>query len=395
MKLYSKITLVLISILILSGLSIYFLITRSAELESTTTLLLTGGVLVIAVVLSVLSTRLVLNPFIKLTKAAAEISKGNTDIEIAVEGEDEVGVLANQLKNATETLSRRIKEQQALFKRLELQKNKILRQKQLMEHRNFQIKESISYAKRIQRSLLPDINMITRLLKGAMILYRPKDMVSGDFYWFERVRKAGNDYLIIACADATGHGVPGAIMSIMGSNQLTNIIYYQNYLDPKKILARLDKAIKFELYREEQKDTKKEGMEIGIVVINLDEYTMEYAGVGIPLYLMREGELKIYKPVRSMAGGMDGEEREVENRIIKESIEMKKGDRMYLASDGFQDQFGGERDKKFMVKRFKDLIVESKDVNMIDQSALFAKRFDQWKGKRPQTDDVVLLGVEF
>lgn len=359
------------------------------------TMIVAGIVLTVAMVLSIFLSKQIIKPFIELSNAVVELSKGNTNVKIKTDGKDEVSILGRELKLTTETLNKRIAEQQILYKRLEDQKNEIEDQSLLVEESNFQIRESISYAKRIQRSMLPDLSVITKVLKNGMVFYRPKDVVSGDFYWFERVRKGRNDYLVIACADATGHGVPGAIMSIMGGNQLTNIIYYQNYLDPKKILARLDKVIKFELYREEGEESKKEGMEIGICVINLDDYTLEYSGVGIPLYFMREGKLEVYKPIREMAGGMEGEEREVESRINKDIIELKKGDRIYMCSDGFQDQFGGEEDKKFMSKRLKQLFEDLSEKPMDSQSSLLAAEFDKWKGNRPQTDDVVVIGAEF
>ena len=409
MKLYTKIVILSLVLLCGSGaISYYFTIAKVQDVLITNgvadsylgeimsrTMLVSSIVLTVAMILSVILSKRIIKPFIDLSNAAVEFSKGNTNIQIKTDGNDEVSILGRELKNTSDTLNKRIAEQQELYKKLEEQKNEIELQSDQMEENNYQIRESISYAKRIQRSLLPDISVITRVLKGGMVFYRPKDVVSGDFYWFERVRKGRNDYLVIACADATGHGVPGAIMSIMGGNQLTNIIYYQNYLDPKKILARLDKVIKFELYREEDDDTKKEGMEIGICVINLDDYTLEYSGVGIPLYFMRDGKLEIFKPVRDMAGGMEGEEREVENKINKDVIELKKGDRIYMTSDGFQDQFGGADDKKFMTKRFKALLEELADKPMDAQSDIFGEKFDQWKGSKPQTDDVVIVGAEF
>ena len=409
MKLYSKIVILSLVLLCGSGaISYYFIIKKVQDVLFANgisedylgeiifqTMIVAGIVLTVAMVLSIFLSKQIIKPFIELSNAVVELSKGNTNVKIKTDGKDEVSILGRELKLTTETLNKRIAEQQILYKRLEDQKNEIEDQSLLVEESNFQIRESISYAKRIQRSMLPDLSVITKVLKNGMVFYRPKDVVSGDFYWFERVRKGRNDYLVIACADATGHGVPGAIMSIMGGNQLTNIIYYQNYLDPKKILARLDKVIKFELYREEGEESKKEGMEIGICVINLDDYTLEYSGVGIPLYFMREGKLEVYKPIREMAGGMEGEEREVESRINKDIIELKKGDRIYMCSDGFQDQFGGEEDKKFMSKRLKQLFEDLSEKPMDSQSSLLAAEFDKWKGNRPQTDDVVVIGAEF
>ncbi len=409
MKLYTKIVILSTTLICLSGaLIFYFTFAKMKDMMlvdgissasigavTSTIILVSGIVLSITIALSIVLSKQIIKPLMKLTKVAQQLSKGNRNVKINYDGDDEVSLLGRELKKSSDSLNKRILEQQVLYKKLQVQKNKILQQKERMERNNLQIRESIAYAKRIQRSLLPDISVIKNVVKDGMVFYLPKDVVSGDFYWFERVRKGQHDYLVIACADATGHGVPGAIMSIMGSNQLTNIIYYQNYLDPKKILARLDKNIKFELYRGERDGTKKEGMEIGICVINLDDYMLEYAGFGIPLHLVRDKKLESFKPIRDMAGGIEGEEREVENKIQKYTIELKKGDRIYMSSDGFQDQFGGDDDKKFMAKRLRTLLQEISDQPMNKQAKIVGERFLNWKGKSPQTDDVVVVGAEF
>ncbi|MFY0686824.1 MAG: SpoIIE family protein phosphatase [Cyclobacteriaceae bacterium] len=352
-------------------------------------------VLLVSIVLALIAAHNFVKPIARLSEVASEMGKGNFELDIKVSSKNEVGILAAELQRASETLNSRIEDQRDLNRKLEEQKNEISIQKEQIEESNQQMKDSISYARRIQGSLLPDISGLQRFSKDAMVYYKPKDIVSGDFYWFERVRKGRNDYLIIACADCTGHGVPGAIMSIMGSNQLTNIVYYQNYLEPKKIIARLDKAIKFELYREEDKDkVKKDGMEIGVCVISLDDLSMEFAGVGIPLYLVRENNLEIVKAVKAMAGGMTGEERDIENQLSAEKIQLSVGDKIYMASDGFQDQFGGKQDKKFMVKKFRDLLLDTSKESMTDQAKKIEEEYEAWKQDTPQTDDVCVIGVE-
>jgi len=350
------------------------------------------------IILALLMANYFVTPIIKLSEAASQIGKGNFTSPIDVSSNDEIGKLARELNNTSKILISRIEQQNLLNRQLEVQKNEILKQKDQIEETNYQITDSISYARRIQRSMLPDIENISKLVIDAFVFFQPKDIVSGDFYWSERVRKGRNDYLVIACADCTGHGVPGAIMSIMGSNQLTNIVYYQNYLEPKKILARLDKNIKFELYRDDEssKSSIKDGMEIGICVINLDDYTLEYAGAGIPLYHYNGKELNVFKPVKEMAGGFEEvEEREVENKITKVDINLKKGDRIYLSSDGFQDQFGGTEDKKFMVKNFRNLLLETSTLPIKEQNKKIKETFISWKDKSSQTDDVLVLGFEF
>lgn len=351
-------------------------------------------VLIGSIILALVAANLFVKPIVKLSRAASEIGKGNFNVDLRVKSKDEVGNLARQLFKTSQILIKQIEKQKVLNRKLEDQKKEISSQKELLEHANIQVRDSIYYAERIQKSMLPDTSTIRRLLRDGMVIYMPKDIVSGDFYWFERVRKGRNEYLVVACADCTGHGVPGAIMSIMGSNQLTNIVYYQNNLDPQKILARLDKTIKFELYREELDAVKKDGMEIGVCVINLDEDILEFSGMGLPLYLIRDGKMKIYKGPRLMAGGTDGDEKEVEDQLNKDIIKLQKRDRIYMASDGYQDQFGGTEDKKFMGKNFRQLLLDTSGEKMSKQQEILIDTFKKWKKNYPQTDDVVILGFE-
>lgn len=344
-------------------------------------------VLIGSVILALLISNAFVKPIVKLSQVAEAIAQGKSDVKLDIDRNDEIGTLARQLAVTSQNLMSQLEEQKHLNSQLAEQKIEI-------EKVNVQLTDSISYSQRIQNSMLPDPKNLKRIVKDVMVFYKPRDIVSGDFYWFERVRQGRDEYLVVACADCTGHGVPGAIMSIMGSNQLTNIIYYQNNLDPQKILARLDKAIKLELYRDGQEDTGKEGMEIGICVINLDDYIIEFAGVGIPLYFVRNGELEVIKSIKEMVGDMPGEERDVETRIEKRSIETKKGDRFYMTTDGFQDQFGGPEDKKYLSRNLRNLFVKFKDIPLKDQMNEFEKEFNGWKGSGYQTDDVQIIGFE-
>lgn len=352
------------------------------------------SVLGLSIILALVAANLFVRPIVKLSKNAEEIGKGNLNVDIKIKSNDEVGKLAKQLGNSAQVLMNKLEEQQKTTAQLENQKNEIENQKHQLEQVNNQVSDSILYAKRIQASILPDLSAISKVVKDAFVIYKPKDVVSGDFYWFERIRQGRNEYLVIVCADCTGHGVPGAIMSIMGSNQLTNIIYYQNYLDPNKILARMDKQIKMELQQRDADEYRRDGMEIGICVINLDDLKMEFSGAGIPLHMVRKGELTTYRSPKLMIGGIDGDEREAASMLNKEEIQLVDGDRLYLSSDGFQDQFGGEHDKKFMVKNLKKLIAETANEPLAKQEKMLTEAFEKWKGDANQTDDVVLMGIE-
>lgn len=353
-------------------------------------------VLIVSVIFALIAANIFVRPIVQLSKAAEEIGKGKLDTKITVKSKDELGVLAEQLSKMGSGFHNQIVGQKQLNKRLHIQKKKMEAQKNQLEFVSSQIQDSISYAERIQRATLPPISTLQAVFPESFVMYQPKDLIGGDFYWFEKVRKGNNEYMIIACADCTGHGVPGAIMSIMGSNQLTNIIYYQNYIDPKRIISRLDKVIKFELQRESFEETNRDGMEIGVCVIDLDTLKMEFAGVGIPLRLIKAGtnELTIYKSARMMVGGMEGDEQQVTANLEKEIIQLDPKDKIYLSSDGYQDQFGGENDKKFMTKNFNKLIEANSSKPMSEQKEIFEKTIKDWSKNTSQTDDIVVLGFE-
>lgn len=308
--------------------------------------------------------------------------------------EHEIEKLVKGLEKTTQELSRRLEDQKELLKQLSKQSGSHssgATQEALKE-----INESINYSKRIQHSMLPNPKTLTKVFNDKLLIFRPRDVVSGDFYWFERIRTGRREHAVVIAADCTGHGVPGAIMSMVCSNQLTNIIYYQNYIEPEKILARLDKAIKFELYRDSKAyEDRHDGLEAGVCVIDLDSLEMQFAGAGIPLHLIRDGELQTLKSPKVTIGRMDGNEKEVENQFTPHELQLQKDDRLYMASDGFKDQFGGDADKRFMAANFHNLLLESSSNNsMADQEKVVADRLDEWMGTTAQTDDILVLGFE-
>ena len=341
------------------------------------------------VIISFVVSGIIVSPIEQLKKAAEEIAKGNLNVKVNIKKTDELGSLSSQITSTASTLLKRIDEQKKLSQQLKDQKKEIEHTTEEIHYINKQITASINYAERIQRSMLPDQKMLRGIFKESLLIYKPKDVVSGDFYWFERMTRGSNEYIVVAAADCTGHGVPGAIMSMMGNNLLTNIVYYQNYLDPDKIITRMDQEIKYELKQEG--DDSKDGMEMGLCVIDLDTFELDYAGGGIPLYILRDGELIVTKPDKVMLGGMQGK---TESDIKVHHIQLQKGDQLYMCSDGFQDQFGGPNDKKFMGKRLRDLLVEVGDKPMKQQQQMIEERFNAWKGDTEQTDDVMLMGFK-
>ncbi len=382
MNIRTKLVLLSVFLLIISGGVFY---------------LFPGNIIVIAAVIVVGggiafgAAGAIVKPIEQLKGAAQEIAKGNLEIKLDIDESAELGGVAKQIQNTATTLVNRIEEQKNLNQRLSDQKKEIEQTTDEIHYINEQITASINYAERIQRSMLPNQKMLKGIFKESLIIYKPKDVVSGDFYWFERMTRGANEYIVVAAADCTGHGVPGAIMSMMGNNLLTNIVYYQNYLDPDKIITRMDQEIKYELKQEG--DDSKDGMEMGLCVIDLDSFELDYAGGGIPLYILRNGELMVEKADKVMLGGMVAR-KEGENPINVRHLQLEKGDQIYLCSDGFQDQFGGPSDKKFMAKRLRELFVEVGDKPMKEQQEIIENRFMEWKGEGEQTDDVMLLGFK-
>jgi serine phosphatase RsbU (regulator of sigma subunit) len=357
----------------------------------------TLAALVVSLIIAVVVANLFVRPIIRLSHAATKIGEGALDTQLLEGyGKDEIGTLAQKLSQTTQTLISRIEEEKQIAEKHKEEIREIESQKVDIEEMHKDVQESINYSQRIQRSMLPDRRVLNRLFKDSLLLYRPKDIVSGDFYWFERVRSGRHEHMIIVAADCTGHGVPGAIMSMIGSNQLTNIVYYQNYIDPEKILARMDKAIKSELYRDMDPDEPRhDGMEIGVCVIDLDTMELTFAGAGIPLYFVRSGQTETYKSPKVTIGQMEGTEKEAEEQFTPVKITLEAGDRLFMASDGFQDQFGGPNDKRFMARNFRNLLmVSGQDKTMSELQDKINEVFDHWKGSGDQTDDVLVLGLE-
>ena len=187
--------------------------------------------------------------------------------------EYEIEKIAKNLETQTKDLLDRLDNQKELLKQLSKQSSTY--SGFAMNEAMREIQDSLAYSKRIQQSMLPDSRNFTKIFNDKLLIYRPKDVVSGDFYWFERIRTGRKEHAVLVVADCTGHGIPGAIMSMVCTNQLTNIIYYQNYIEPERILARLDKGIKFELYRGAEAEQRHDGLEAAICVIDLDTLHMD------------------------------------------------------------------------------------------------------------------------
>ena len=254
---------------------------------------------------------------------------------------------------------------------------------------NNEIIDSINYAKRIQSAMLPPESYITELLNENFIFYKPRDIVSGDFYWIKQV----NQYIVLVAADCTGHGVPGALMSMLGISYLNEIVQRREITQANQILNELRKQIKYSLRQHGQKDESKDGIDIALCVMDLKNNMMQYAGAYNPLYLIRdEGgtpELVEIKGDRMPLGYYQGKDK----TFINHEIPLEMGDTFYIFSDGFMDQKGGKEKKKYMSKNFKKLLLEIHAQPMYDQKEILSKTLDTWMGDSSQLDDILVIGV--
>ncbi len=255
---------------------------------------------------------------------------------------------------------------------------------EVIQKKNLDITSSINYAKRIQEALLPAVKSIQAKL-DAYVFYLPKDIVSGDFYWF--TEKGAN--LILVAADSTGHGVPGALMSMLGIEMLNKIVHDLEIYEPAQILSDLHKGIS-ELLKQEQTGSR-DGMDIAILNIDQQTKQVQYAGAMNPLYYIQQGVFNEIKADKlAIAGQEIYEQRIFTNHTINAAIAPTT---FYISSDGFQDQFGGEQHRKYMTKRYKEFLQQESSKSIAEQGENIAKEFFAWKGNTPQIDDVLVIGV--
>jgi len=245
------------------------------------------------------------------------------------------------------------------------------------------IKDSINYAKLLQNAILPDRAILYDSFPGSFIIFKPKDILSGDFYWFEKKE----DNFIVAVADCTGHGVPGALLAMMGNNLITETVRNRILALPSEILSRLNNQVNKILKRE--KTSVRDGMDIALCIINLKNKELIYGGAKRPLFIEREGELLEYKANKISIGEIETTPAQFTNR----KIEIKSNDKIFLFTDGFVDQFSEKTDRKIMIKQLKEIILKSSQLPHQKQKRYISDFFEKWKGNIEQTDDVLLMCI--
>jgi ligand-binding sensor domain-containing protein/serine phosphatase RsbU (regulator of sigma subunit) len=270
--------------------------------------------------------------------------------------------------------------------KIEQQNDRLENTNSLLEEKNTSITDSITYAQRIQSAIMqPKQEESSHLQQNMFVFYRPKDIVSGDFYWYSEQEHR----TFVAAADCTGHGVPGAFMSMIGITFLNEIVNEKKVSDPAIILDQLRSNVIEALSTEGQEQTK-DGMDIALLSIDWDSKTLEYAGAHNPLYIVRKDkELIEYKPDKMPIGVHDNSNKPFTNH----KIDLKTGDMVYVFSDGYVDQFGGPKLKKFLAKRFKALLLTIKDQPIADQQKAVEQNFFDWMGVQEQVDDILVIGI--
>lgn len=286
-----------------------------------------------------------------------------------------------------------------LEKQVKERTSEIRKQKEQIEEIYQVLNQSIEYARNIQHSILPDKEILKNYYSGYFVLFMPRDKVSGDFYWWTKMKH--DNTFVLAVADCTGHGVPGAFMSMLGISMLNEIVNKEFITHPAVILRHLRKDIVKTLRQSTEIGEMKDGMDMAVISIDIETLQLQYSGANNPLYIIRKKkfetngetienaeliELKPDKMPISIYDKMD--------KFNTHEFKLEHGDKLYMFSDGYADQFGGEKGRKLMYKNFKNILLESSSLDMSQQGVLIESRFKQWRGIYEQIDDVTVMGIE-
>ena len=275
------------------------------------------------------------------------------------------------------------KEKEFLEQTVTERTSEIVLQKKEIETKNHEITDSINYAKRIQNAILPPAKLFKEALPESFVLFKPKDIVSGDFYWLEKV----GDKVLYAAVDCTGHGVPGAMVSVVGHNGLNRAVKEFGLTEPAAILDKLTQLVEETFERSESE--VKDGMDISLCCLDASALTLEWSGANNPIWIIRDGKIIPIKPDKQPIGKFD-----YRKPFTNHLFNLKKGDSIYVFTDGFADQFGGPKGKKFKYKQLEELLIGIQSVSMEEQKTALDKAYENWRGDLEQIDDVCIIGVK-
>ena len=287
---------------------------------------------------------------------------------------------------SAKTIAQEKEKQQLLADQNNMLEDQVKQRTLELQHKNQEITDSIQYASRIQKALLVDKKTIDESIKNQFILFKPKDIVSGDFYFFAKKEQ----HIFLAAADCTGHGVPGSLMSMIGHEKLQNALSMS--LEPGKILQLINKGIKETLNQKNNETATRDGMDIALTRIDILKNEVIYSGANRPLWFIRAGnneiqEIKATK--KAIAGFTDDSE------IFEEhNVSFSSGDTYYIFSDGYADQFG-QNGKKLMTKKFKEILLSIQHLQLKEQEKFLNDYIENWRAGQEQVDDILVIGVRF
>lgn len=296
------------------------------------------------------------------------------------------GILENKVKERTISLQEANEELQQINEELNITLETVSLQKEEIEQQKELILSSINYAKRIQDAILPKLSEIQTTFPESFVFFKPRDIVSGDFYFYAQKGHKS----VIAAIDCTGHGIPGAFMSLIGNDLLHEIVINQEVIEPNIILEKLHLGVRSLLRQKETKN--REGMDMSLVVVDIEKDTLEFAGAKNSLLYIQNQELKFIKGDKTPIGG---EQRETERKFTKHQIKLDRSTAIYLFSDGIQDQFGGKDNRKFSPKQLRELLLKNHQKPISEQKEILEQTIEKWRqeGREAQIDDMLLIGV--
>lgn len=322
----------------------------------------------------------------KTREFSSQVGAGNFEAQyMPLSEDDELGYALLKMRDDLAANER------LLERKVEERTNEVVRQKEEIERQKERVTElykdltdSINYAKRIQQTILPTKEYILNMFPNSFLLYKPRDIVSGDFYWF----KTSGKKKLFAVVDCTGHGVPGAFMSLVGHNVLNQVT--KVFTKPAQILNNLNRLASEALHTESEGETQlSDGMDLAFLSIDESSMELEFAGAFNPAYIVRDGTLIVLEPDRFSIGSFEYGEKEYQNQVMQ----LEPNDMVYIFSDGYVDQFGGPKGKKFMKKKFRELLLEIAHLDLDVQNQKLNEALITWKRSLDQVDDILVIGV--
>jgi phosphoserine phosphatase RsbU/P len=347
--------------------------------------------LVMIIFLIYRKTRVITNPIKRLVEHVNRISDGHFSERAEITGSSEIVTLStrfNKMIAELEELYRDL-EQKVRDRTAEVvqQKAKLEAQHNILIEQQRQILDSITYSKRLQNAILPTNDFVYELFPESFIFYLPKDIISGDFYWFF----SNGSKKFFSAIDCTGHGVPGALLSMVGQNWLNYAVKDMKLTKPSDILDVLNEGV-MTTFKENDDDTSvKDGMDLAVCCIDYNSMKMQFAGAYNPVLIISNGEAIQIKGDKFPVGAFL---RGIRNKFSNHEMDVKKGDVVYLYSDGYPDQFGGDRGSKFMTKHFRQLLIDIHHKPMKEQKQILKTTLEEWMGDHKQIDDITIIGIK-